>query len=89
MMKYKGETINYKRIFENLRISQAVSRKDTVNLADQFVQKTPVESIANQTVPITDQIDYLLNECGTVKSKILSATICLCDMKNFNEINKI
>ena len=46
-------------------------------------------NIAEQTQSILDQIDGLLAEVGTDKTKILSATIWLCSMDDFGDMNKV
>ena len=69
------------------RMSQIVTHKDTVYLAGQVALKAPGTSVAEQTKAILDQIDGLLTEAGTDKSKVLTATIWLCSMDDFEEMN--
>ena len=64
----------------NDRMSQLVIHGDTVYLAGQVAQGAPGGTVAEQTKAILDQIDSLLAEAGTDKSKALSATILLCSM---------
>ena len=71
------------------RMSQIVVHNDTVYLAGQVAQSAPGESIATQTQAILDQIDGLLAEAGSDKTKILSATIWICSMDDFVEMNSI
>ena len=71
------------------RMSQMVVYKDTVYLAGQVAQSAPGESVAKQTTAILDQIDSLLAEAGSDKTKILSATIWICSMDDFFEMNSI
>ena len=71
------------------RMSQIVIHKDTVYLAGQVALKAPGASVAEQTKAILDQIDGLLTKAGTDKSKVLTATIWLCSMDNFEEMNTI
>ncbi len=73
----------------NDRMSQIVIHGDTVYLAGQVALAAPGASVADQTKAILDQIDGLLAEAGTEKSKILSATIWLADMDSFNEMNPV
>lgn len=73
----------------NDRMSQIVIHGDTVYLAGQVALKAPGASVAEQTKAILDQIDELLAEAGTDKSKALSATIWLTDMATFNEMNEV
>ncbi|HUN46479.1 MAG TPA: RidA family protein, partial [Stellaceae bacterium] len=44
---------------------------------------------AGQTKQILSKIEGLLAEAGTDKSKLLSATIWLTDMRAFDEMNKV
>lgn len=73
----------------NDRMSQIVIHNDTVYLAGQVALKAPGASVAEQTKAILDQIDALLAEAGTDKSKALSATIWLCSMDDFEEMNGV
>lgn len=77
------------RLHTNDRMSQAVIHNDTVYLAGQVAQKAPAASVTEQTKAILKQIDGLLAEAGTDKSKILSATIWLCSMDDFAEMNSV
>ena len=77
------------RSHTNDRMSQMVIHGDTVYLAGQVAQDAPGGSVAEQTQAILDQIDSLLAEAGTDKSKALSATIWLCSMDDFAEMNAV
>ena len=69
--------MSIQRFQTNDRMSQMVIHGDTVYLAGQVAQSAPGESVADQTRAILAQIDALLAEAGTDKSKALSATIWL------------
>ena len=73
----------------NDRMSQMVIHGDTVYLAGQVALGAPGESVADQTRAILGQIDSLLAEAGTDKSKALTATIWLCSMDDFAEMNAV
>ncbi len=73
----------------NERMSQIVIHGDTVYLAGQVAADAAGESTAVQMKNIVDRIDGLLGEAGTDKSKILSATIWLVDMRDFAAINEV
>ena len=73
----------------NDRMSQIVIHGDTVYLAGQVALGAPGGTVTEQTKAILDQIDSLLAEAGTDKSKALSATIWLCSMDNFAEMNAV
>lgn len=77
------------RLHTNDRMSQVVIHNDTVYLAGQVALKAPGASVADQTKAILDQIDALLAEAGTDKSKALTATIWLCSMDDFAEMNAV
>lgn len=78
-----------KRHHTNDRMSQIVIHNDTVYLSGQVALKAPGASAAEQTKAILDQIDALLAEAGTDKSKAISATIWLCDMADFDAMNGV
>lgn len=75
------------RLHSGPRMSQAVIHNDTVYLAGQVGE--PGESVTAQTKTILSQIEALLAEVGSAKSKILSATIWLADMADFAEMNAV
>ncbi|MCY3984821.1 MAG: RidA family protein [Roseovarius sp.] len=77
------------RLHTNDRMSQAVIHGNTVYLAGQVAQNAPGAGAGEQTRAILDQIDDLLAQAGTDKSKALTATIWLCDMDDFDEVNKV
>ena len=70
------------------RMSQAVVHGNTVYLAGQ-VAANPTPSVAEQAKQILAQVDRLLKEAGTDKTKILSATIWLVDMRTFADMNGV
>ena len=78
-----------KRLHTNQRMSQCVVHGDTVYLAGQVAQSAPGGTVTEQTQAILAQIDSLLAEAGTDKSKALSATIWLCSMDDFAEMNAV
>ncbi len=71
------------------RMSQAVVHGDTVYLAGVVAKTTAGESVAKQTQEVLSIIDGHLAKAGSDKSKLLSATIYLPDMKNFAEMNAV
>ncbi len=77
------------RSHTNDRMSQLVVHGNTVYLAGQVAQSAPGGSVTDQTKAILAQIDALLAEATTDKSKILSATIWLTDMGTFAEMNAV
>ncbi len=79
--------MSIKRIEVGPRMSQAVIHNGVVYLAGQVANKT-VPSVEKQTREILGNIDKLLKQAGTDKSKILKANIWLSDMRTFAEMNK-
>ena len=71
------------------RMSQAVIHNGVVYLAGQVALTARKGGVAEQTQEVLSRIDSLLAEAGTDKSKLLSATIYLPDMKNFAEMNAV
>ena len=59
-----------------------------VYLAGQVAEDAS-EDIAGQTKSVLRQIDRLLDEAGTDKKRILSATIYLADMKDYAAMNAV
>ncbi|MDH3666609.1 MAG: RidA family protein [Paracoccaceae bacterium] len=81
--------MSIKRIDTGPRMSQAVVHNGIVYTAGQVAQGAPGASIADQTKDILASIDRLLAEAGTDKSKLISATIWLTDMRDFAEMNGV
>ncbi len=71
----------------NQRMSQIVVHGDTIYLAGQV--GTEGASVTQQTQDCLDQIDALLGEVGSDKTRILQAIIWLDDMKDFAEMNAV
>ncbi len=81
--------MSIKRIKSGDRMSQAVVYGGTVTTAGQVAQNAKGESATNQTKDILQEIDNLLAEAGTDKSKLLTATIWLADIGDFAEMNAV
>jgi enamine deaminase RidA (YjgF/YER057c/UK114 family) len=81
--------VSIKRIKVGPRMSQAVVHGNTVYLAGQVATETAGGSVTAQTKEILAQIDALLAEAGTDKSKLLSANLYVVDMATFPEINAV
>ena len=71
------------------RMSQVVVHGDTVYLAGVVAGKAAGKSVTEQTQDILSIIDGHLAKAGTDKSKLLSATIYITDMKTFPEMNAV
>ena len=78
-----------KRIQVGDRMSQAVVYNNMVMTAGQVAQGAPGEPVKEQTENILANIDKLLAEAGTDKSKAISATIWLSNMDDFATMNEV
>ncbi|ODT60014.1 MULTISPECIES: RidA family protein [Paracoccus] len=76
-----------KRLETGTRMSQAVIANGFVFLAGQVGE--PGTSITDQTTAILSQIDALLAQAGTDKTRIVSAQIWMADMAEFAEMNAV
>ncbi|RIY01452.1 RidA family protein [Aureimonas flava] len=79
--------MSIRRIEPGRRMSAAVVHGNTVYLAGQV--GNPGEDVTQQTQTVLAEIDRLLADAGTDKSKILSATIWLADMADFAAMNAV
>jgi enamine deaminase RidA (YjgF/YER057c/UK114 family) len=71
------------------RMSQVVIHGDTVYLAGVVASNAAGESVTKQTQDVLSTIDGHLRKAGSDKSKLLTATIYLTDMKTFPEMNAV
>lgn len=67
-------------------MSQVVMHGDTVYLAGQVSKDA--SDVRGQTTAILANIDRHLENCGSDKARILSATIYLSDISKFGEMNE-
>jgi len=70
------------------RMSKIVIHHHTVYLCGQ-VADTAEEPIGPQTRNMLAKVDALLQEAGSGRDHILSATVYLRDMKDFEAMNKV
>lgn len=68
------------------RMSQAVVHNGTVYLAGQVAEGPTVKA---QTEAILKKVDGLLAAAGSSKSKLLSTTIYLADIRGYEEMNAV
>ena len=71
------------------RMSQTVVHGDTVYLAGQVALNAAGAPADKQMDDILRRIDELLGEVGSDKSKVLSATIWLADIRDYDAINGV
>lgn len=81
--------MSIQRFKTNKRMSQAVVHGGVIYTAGQVAMNAPGASVADQTRAILEEIDSLLADAGSDKSKLLSATIWLTSMDDFAEMNEI
>lgn len=76
-----------KKLKSDQRMSQIVIHNDTIYLSGQVGGVD--EDISAQTASCLEKIEALLKEAGSDKSKILSATVWLKSMSDFDQVNKV
>ncbi len=76
------------RFHVGVRLSEMAVHNGTVYLAGQ-VPDDPTKDIAGQTAEVLANIDKLLVEAGTDKSRILMAQIFLADLVDFPAMNAV
>jgi enamine deaminase RidA (YjgF/YER057c/UK114 family) len=85
---YPEHSMTIQRIETGPRMSQVVNG-DTIYLAGVVAKTTAGESVTKQTQEVLSIIDGHLAKAGSDKSKLLTATIYLTDMKTFAEMNAV
>src|SRR3984885_6833576 len=86
---YPEKSMTIQRIETGPRMSQVVVNGDTIYLAGVVAKTTAGESVTKQTQEVLSIIDGHLAKAGSDKSKLLTATIYLTDMKTFAEMNAV
>lgn len=81
--------MSIKRIKCGTRMSQAVVANGMVFLSGQVAADKAGASVTEQTTNVLERIDALLAEAGTDKTRLLSATIWLTDIRTFDEMNAV
>ena len=76
-----------RRIGTGARMSEAVCYNGIVWLAGQVGK--PGDSVADQTRGCLAEVDRILAEAGTDKTRILSAQIWLADIATFGQMNAV
>ena len=78
-----------KRIKANQRMSQAVVYGGLLTTAGQVAKQTAGGAVSEQAQEILSEIDQLLTDAGTDKTKLLTAQIWLSDINDFSEFNEV
>ena len=73
---------------ERRRMSKIVIHNGTIYLCGQ-VAKDSNTDIKEQTHTMLEKVDDLLEQAGSDRKHILSATVYISDMKNFTAMNEI
>lgn len=76
------------RFQTDARMSQAVVYAGTVYLAGQVDLVKTAPEVGGQMQRILQHIDELLQQAGSDRTRLLSATIWLADMVDFAEMNR-
>ncbi len=76
------------RFHVGVRLSEMAVHNGTVYLAGQ-VPDDPTKDISGQTAEVLANIDKLLTEAGTDKSRLLMAQIFLSDLADFPAMNAV
>ena len=79
--------MNLERFHVGKRLSEMVVHGNTIYLAGQVADE-PAADMPGQIRQVLAQIDRLLAEAGSDKSRILSATIFLPSMSDFPALNE-
>ncbi|GAB3532863.1 hypothetical protein BIT28_24680 [Photobacterium proteolyticum] len=76
------------RLETKQRMSRIVKHNGTIYLCGQ-VCADATQGIKEQTATMLDKVEALLEQAGSDKEHMLSATIYIKDMKDFAEMNEV
>lgn len=76
------------RIGTGKRMSQAVVHNGVAYLAGIVAEEAKGKSVLEQTREILSEIDRILSEAGSDKTRLLKANIWLTDMASFSQMNE-
>jgi enamine deaminase RidA (YjgF/YER057c/UK114 family) len=79
--------VSIERIEPSARMSQAVIHGGVVFLAGQVAPE--VDGVTAQTGAILEKIDRLLGAAGSSRSRLLSASVILADIGDFEAMNAV
>ncbi|MFM9890278.1 MAG: RidA family protein [Rickettsiales bacterium] len=77
------------RIEPGPRMSEAVIHGGKIYLSGMVADSTVGQSVANQTADILAQIDAVLKQAGSDKTKLLKVNIWLTDITTIAEMNRV
>ncbi len=75
------------KIHTNARMSRIVIHNGTVYLCGQVGCDSP--TVQEQAKTMLDRVDALLKEAGTTRDRLLSATVYLKDMNDYDAFNTV
>jgi enamine deaminase RidA (YjgF/YER057c/UK114 family) len=78
-----------RRIDAGPRMSSAIIHDGRVFLAGRVADRSKGRSVREQTADVLDQIESLLKQAGSDRTKILTANIWLSDISTFGEMNAV
>jgi len=71
------------------RMSQAAVVGDLIFTAGRVAEQNPGKDVGTQTAEILDGLDALLHRAGSDKSRIVSVTVYLANMIDFDAMNAV
>ena len=77
-----------RRIEPGARMSEAVIHGNTIYTSGIVADRAMGKSVTEQTRDILEQIDALLANAGSDKTRIIKANIWLADITTFDQMNK-
>ncbi|GIU15817.1 hypothetical protein TUM3792_08650 [Shewanella sp. MBTL60-007] len=86
--RVKDLNMTIERIETATRMSRIVKHNGTIYLCGQ-VAKDAEQGIAEQTRTMLEKVDSLLEQAGSDREHILSATIYIKDMQYFAQMNEV
>ena len=78
-----------RRLDAGPRMSSAIIHDGRVFLAGQVADRSRGRSVREQTAEVLQQIENLLKQAGSDRTKILTANIWLSDISTFGEMNAV
>jgi enamine deaminase RidA (YjgF/YER057c/UK114 family) len=88
MANNQENTMDISRIETTERMSRIVSHNNTIYLCGQVADNSE-EAVGPQTENMLAKVDALLEQAGSDRKHLLSATIYVRDMKDFAAMNSV
>jgi len=84
----EANTMTIKRLGDVNTIADAVIHNGVAYLAGQVAEDPVPNSVYEQTKKVLGQIDNVLKQAGSDKTKLLKTNIWLADITTFDEMNR-